>query len=265
MIKRLRILLKTIVFYVAVTSVFVLAGALADSRNEPVSYLLPTAIAALFSFLLSWLFIKWDGKSLADIGLRYSRHSSWQRLLTGAGLGWAMAFAQATILHALGLLQLVWAPISAQQAIASISLFLIAAVREELVFRGYALQQLAGSWGVWLAQTIMAGIFVMEHVAGGDSWANALIGAGSGALLFGIAALASGGIALPIGIHFAWNSGQWALGFKPQPGLWKAITNHEHQSVANTVGLSVFIAGCLISSILIIFHYRFISPAAPKR
>jgi hypothetical protein len=68
---------------------------------------------------------------------------------------------------------------------------------------------------------LVASVFALEHRAGGYSWTNALFGAFVGSLLFGMAALATRGLALPIGLHAAWNFGQWIVGEKETPGLWK--------------------------------------------
>ena len=42
-----------------------------------------------------------------------------------------------------------------------------------------------------------------------------------GSLLFGMATIASRGLAVPIGLHTAWNFGEWTMGLKGSPGLWK--------------------------------------------
>ena len=51
-----------------------------------------------------------------------------------------------------------------------------------------------------------------------------MLGVTAGSLMFGMAALATRGLALPIGLHAAWNLGQWVLGGKETPGPWRAIT-----------------------------------------
>src|SRR5205814_5127242 len=63
----------------------------------------------------------------------------------------------------------------------------------------------------------------LEHVAGGSTWLHAFFGAGVGSLLFGMAALATRGLALPIGLHAAWNFGDWVHGGKDSIGLWHPI------------------------------------------
>jgi hypothetical protein len=97
------------------------------------------------------------------------------------------------------------------------------ACREELAFHGYALRRLEWSFGLWIAQFIIALIFAIEHVLGGVTWVHAFSGALVGSLLFGMAALATRGLAVPIGMHTAWNFGQWALGGKDSSGIWQIV------------------------------------------
>jgi hypothetical protein len=40
-------------------------------------------------------------------------------------------------------------------------------------------------------------------------------------MLFGMAVLASRGLAFPIGVHAAWNAGSWLLGMKDEAGYWR--------------------------------------------
>jgi hypothetical protein len=111
------------------------------------------------------------------------------------------------------------------------------ASREELAFRGYPLRRLDDRFGVWSAQFIVALAFAMEHVAGGATWANAMLGAFVGSLLFGMAALATRGLAVPIGLHAAWNFGQWILGEKETPGLWRPVVEQGYNLPVEHMGM----------------------------
>lgn len=77
--------------------------------------------------------------------------------------------------------------------------------------------------GLWTAQLMIAFIFSIEHVIGGMTWGQAFLGAGTGALFFGLAAIRTNGIAFPTGLHIAWNFGQWCLGFKKETGILHGI------------------------------------------
>ena len=65
-----------------------------------------------------------------------------------------------------------------------------------------------------------------------------------GGVLFGMSAAASGGLALPIGLHAAWNVGDWFLGQKATPGPWRlrvyGHTDHEVLLVGSTSYLATF-------------------------
>jgi uncharacterized protein len=101
--------------------------------------------------------------------------------------------------------------------------YIALACREELAFRGYPLQMLDRRFGAWIALLATAILFALEHVLGGWTWWQALFGSGIGALLFGAAALRTRGLAVPIGLHVAWNFGDAMLGGKGVPGLWKPV------------------------------------------
>ncbi|MEG9435147.1 CPBP family intramembrane metalloprotease [Edaphobacter sp. HDX4] len=71
----------------------------------------------------------------------------------------------------------------------------------------------------WTAQFAVALVFALEHLAGGATWINAILGTVGGSLLFGMAAIVMRGLAVPIGLHGAWNFGQWTLGEKESSGI----------------------------------------------
>ena len=104
--------------------------------------------------------------------------------------------------------------------------YLALASREELAFHGYPLRRLEQSFGIWGAQLIVALVFALEHMVGGWPWTRALFGAGVGSLLFGMAAIATRGLAVPIGLHAAWNFGQSMMGLNGEPALWRAVVDN---------------------------------------
>jgi membrane protease YdiL (CAAX protease family) len=103
--------------------------------------------------------------------------------------------------------------------------YLALASREELAFHGYPLRRLERSFGMGGAQLIVALVFALEHMVGGWPWTRALFGAGVGSLLFGMAAIATRGLAVPIGLHAAWNFGQSMMGLYGEPAIWRAVVD----------------------------------------
>ncbi|HYP12588.1 MAG TPA: CPBP family intramembrane glutamic endopeptidase [Bryobacteraceae bacterium] len=104
--------------------------------------------------------------------------------------------------------------------------YLLLARMEEVGFRSYPLLPLKRILGLWTAQSIVAVAFIAYHVLNGQPWVSAVVGTGLGSLLFGMAAVTSRGLALPIGLHAMWNFGTWALGDKGGPWVWTPVFAH---------------------------------------
>ena len=77
-----------------------------------------------------------------------------------------------------------------------------------------------------------------------------------GSLLFGMAALATRGLAVPIGLHAMWNVGQWILGEKELPGLWKVWMEDRLQTRAQEVGMVSYLLGAGIAILGFWWRYR---------
>ncbi len=179
--------------------------------------------ASLATLALTLLFVRWDGIRLADIGASPQRPSI-GRMLLGFGIGLLLIAAQSGLFTLAEHVRWLRSDVTGYTSIISaLAAYLLLACREELAFRGYPLRRLDRAFGLWTAQLMVATVFALEHRAGGYSWTNALFGAFVGSLLFGMAALATRGLALPIGLHAAWNFGQWIVGDKEMPGLWKPV------------------------------------------
>jgi membrane protease YdiL (CAAX protease family) len=90
---------------------------------------------------------------------------------------------------------------------------LAAAVTEELLFRGLALQALERVCGSWVALAITAVFFGLLHLAnpGATLWSSFTIAVEAGVLL-GAAFLWRRNIWLVVGLHFAWNTSVGLLG-----------------------------------------------------
>jgi membrane protease YdiL (CAAX protease family) len=125
--------------------------------------------------------------------------------------------------------------------------YLVLALREELAFRGYPLRRLESAWGMWWALMLLSVVFALEHTAGGWSWSRSLLGPPAGALLFGMAALATRGIAVPLGIHAAFNFGQWLMGQKDAGGVWTPVIDTGFDRQADTLGYIGYLAGVLLA------------------
>lgn len=145
------------------------------------------------------------------------------RRLVGGGL--IGLFTYALTLTAIGLLI---APISVSftagpdplPAALTVAGYLALACMEELGFRGYALRSLSAAAGTRTALLVVSVLFAASHVLFGWPWQTILLGVLPSGVLFGVAAVVSGGLALPIGLHAAVNVAQWIAGAKETPGVF---------------------------------------------
>ncbi|MBK0379216.1 CPBP family intramembrane glutamic endopeptidase [Mucilaginibacter segetis] len=242
------LVLRIGLFYLLTLVIFALANVL-----KPL--LLSMTLAALGTYVLSLFFLRREGLSPASVGLAFGQHSV-VRFCCGLTGGLLMAGLQPVFLLASGQFHLERVHPSAGPVILQLSVYLAAACREELVFRGYSLRRLDQQYGLWIAQAVLFVLFALEHKITGMSWLTAFVGAGSGALLFGLASLKSRGLALPLGLHLAWNAGQWLFGFKGTPGLWRAVVEPGYAEQAEFLGYAAYGVAVGIAAIIIYFYYR---------
>ena len=209
-------LTRALLFWIATMTALVGASAAAAAP------LVIGALTAAATFVLTLLFLKWERASLRDYGFQVS-WGSCVRFAGGLLIGFALVAVQTGFLALGGGIHWVRTSTSMGASLLATAAFVLLATREELAFHGYPLRKLAQDIDPRVALIMVSIFFAVEHRLGGASWTNSLLGSGTGSLLFGLAALATRGLALPIGIHAAWNIGDWARGGKGSGGLWQTI------------------------------------------
>jgi len=200
------------------------------------------AVTSLGTLVLTVVFVRWEKLRLEDAGAAVSRKSP-LRFVVGFVVGLILVALHVTIEGAFGHIRWVRSEgVDFPAIAASLIVYLLLACREELAFHGYPLRRLNSLYGLWVSQLIIALVFAAEHVAGGWTWTQALFGAGVGSLLFGMAAITTRGLAVPIGLHAAWNLGDWMHGGKNSNGVWHPVVTDAHPDLASraaTIGYVV--------------------------
>jgi uncharacterized protein len=168
--------------------------------------------AAVFSALMLaatvaalWL----EGATLSVLGLAPSRQRVGE-LVTGFTIGAALFVSLALVrASSVGAVWTFAGVDASMSALAGLAVALLLLLPEELVFRGYAFRRLSDALGAGLAIGISALLFGLYHVAGSGMWG---VGAmfqfampALGGLVLGWAAVRSGGLALPMGLHLGGN------------------------------------------------------------
>ncbi len=156
-----------------------------------------------------------NGRALRDVAV-------------GLFAGFLLMAVPACLLWSSGIVRLDLAPADLGSCLTAIGMMLGVAVAEELLFRGVLFQRRVAGAGVWVAQLVVGAFFVLTHLQnpGMDGttqlWAGLNIFIAS--LVFGQAYLRTGGLALPIAIHFMANVTQGIIfGF--------GVSGHEEPSV----------------------------------
>lgn len=210
-------------FWLGFAGVVVLAGWVGGLVPRVWHGVVCGTVGSFGALALSGWRLRRDGLGWGDVGLAW-RRGSIARFLFGAVLGIALFAAIAGIGGMVGGWRWERSPRVDFAAVAlSAVTFLALNTMEELGFRGYPLRRLEAHFGLWRAQLIVAVMFGLSHYVLGWPLPAALLGAGLGSLVFGMAAIASRGLALPIGIHAAGNLTDWMLGGKGPGGVWRVV------------------------------------------
>jgi|TARA_B100001093_G_scaffold520288_1_gene614295 membrane protease YdiL (CAAX protease family) len=235
------------------------------SFDSPVMLFL-TACQVAGSFLTLWIATKFiDRKPLMSIGLSVKDKSN-EMLI---GLGFALAFIGGLffILWLIGAITITgYVGFKPGVFIVSMMLFL-AAFDEELIFRGYVLNNMMDSSSRWVALAGSSALFALMHAGNPSVWSNwvpmtELFAAG---FILGISYTFTKNLWFPTFFHFGWNFFQGLFGFEIS-GInvdsWKMISHESTGNVPDIVsggafGIegSVITLSCTIICTYLIYKY----------
>ena len=237
-----RSLSRVLLYLFGCAFVLALTAALPLARRGPGQELIIGSVASLGTLALTVLFVRWDGLRLRDVGAMPTGKSP-GLFVIGFMLGLSLVALHSCFVGVTGHVH--WERTSgahADQAALVLLGYVFLSAREELAFHGYPLRRLQNSFGVWTAQAMVAAAFALEHIAGGWTYGQAFWGAAIGSLLFGMASIATQGLAVPIGIHAAWNVGDWARGNRAEVGLWRPEIETGFEGTASWTGTWCYVA-----------------------
>ena len=172
------------------------------------------------------------------------RPASLGRFSMGVLLGLASFAIHVSIVATFaGPIRFEWVPgVGALAALIYFVRFLSTSCMEELGFRGYALRRLAGRRGPWPAVWLTAVAFGLSHLLYGWDMRTIALGVIPGGLLWGMSALATRGLAVPIGLHAAWNFASWSAGSRAETGLLQMIVEDDALERTQAVGAASYLS-----------------------
>ena len=172
------------------------------------------------------------------------RPSSLNRFFFGFALGMFSFAVHVAIISVLaGPIRFEWVPgIGAMAVSIYFVRFVATSCMEEVGFRGYALQRLMERMGPWPAVVITSVAFGLSHLSYGYDLRSIALGVIPGGLLWGMSAIATRGLAVPIGLHAAWNFANWTAGGRSETGLLTMIVEDDALELTQTVGVISYVS-----------------------
>lgn len=163
-----------------------------------------TLLGLIGSFLIIGIFrIRVDKKSLISLGFQMPRFS--KDVFVGLAIGAMIMLFGFVILLALGETRIEQMRFDWSNLVLSFFLFVCVSFSEEILMRGYVLNNFMDSWNKYLSLVISAFIFAALHLANPNfSWigmANIFIAG----LILGLSYIYTRNLWFPIALHFSWN------------------------------------------------------------
>lgn len=264
--------LRAIIFCAAIILATWLSGtlmgvALAVSGNTQVAQSLETLsllgilLAIVIGIALSIVFrVFVDRKPVISLGFdRPGEHRN--EPLTGLLLAMVLMGLGALILYLSGALRWVDIHFDSADFFIQLILMLLVATSEEMVFRGYLLNNLMDSLGRRAALAASAGLFTLAHVFNPEVTPIGIMNIFLGGALLGINFMYTRSLWFSIGLHFGWNFIQgYLLGFAVSgyqaPTLLRQELNGHPVLTGGTFGVegSIVTTGLLAAGIVVLYY-----------
>ncbi|NTW44699.1 MAG: CPBP family intramembrane metalloprotease, partial [Anaerolineaceae bacterium] len=202
-----------IIFFLVLASILVPTLLVAQQNTMDVSFGLQAVIVALTSFICQLLRRKPITELLGKLNEQW-----FKQLFLGGLVGSALMLIPALIMRLFGWVDWQWNLVGFSNLLTIVLLFAGVAAAEEMLFRGFIFQRLIAGVGVWSAQLVLAGLFLLTHLNNPGMTGNGKVLAGINiflaSILFGFAFIRTKSLAMPIGMHFMANFMQGGvLGF----------------------------------------------------
>ena len=252
-----------LIFFLVLASILVPVLLLAQKNGMDVTI----SVQAVILIAASWLCQALYRRPFAE--LTGSVNSRWYKDLCIGGLvGSVLMLMPALILGICGWVDWQWNSIDISTLSSSLLLFAGVAVAEELLFRGFVFQRLISGLGRWPAQCIMATFFLLTHLNNpgmtGSVKVMASVNIFLASILFGLAFIRTGSLAMPIGLHWMANWVQGGiLGFgvsgTDQLGLLKPVFgNATVWLTGGPFGLEASLPGliCVIVTLILASNWK---------
>lgn len=183
-----------------------------DYKESSEQQLIISFFGFLGTFLVLWIFMKYiDRERFIDLGFQ-TKNRFWDFIV---GTGVALVAMVLGFFVLLGLKEIKFSEIvlNNDEIVISVLLFLIVAVVEEALFRGYVLKNLMLSFNKYVALVISSVLFSLMHGFNPNMSLFSFFDLFCAGMILGITYIYTKNLWYPIGLHFGWNLFQTHLGF----------------------------------------------------
>ncbi|WP_437372042.1 CPBP family intramembrane glutamic endopeptidase [Maribacter litoralis] len=206
--------------YVIIVGLFQIGGAFVagipfgdnDFQANSLQELIMTFFSFLGTLLLVWIFMKYmDKQNFMDVGLQIKNRKN--DIIIGTllglvimGLAFVSLWAAEEIIYTdfnFDVLELIYTTL----------LFVLVAILEEVLFRGYILKNLMLSFNKYIALIISSALFAIAHGANPNISLFSLTGLFLAGIALGASYIYTKNLWYPIAFHFSWNLFQSLFGF----------------------------------------------------
>jgi len=210
------------------------------------------AIIEFASSLISvFIFRKFiDRRSFASLG--FSQSGQFNNILAAFFLAPALIGAGSLILYLTKHLEWDDFSFSGNDFFIEVGILALIAISEELVFRGYILNNLMQSFNKWIALIISALLFTLFHIANPAVGAIPLISLFLAGMLFGMNYVYTKNLWFSIALHFSWNLFQGPLsGYKISGVDFSSLLQIELKGDSSITGGDFGFEGSFIATALL--------------
>ena len=222
--------------------------AVAETAQKGIPYL-SFIVNAVIAVAVTWLFRRFiDARSFESMGFSFEKNGA--SAGTGFFLGIFLMCAGSCVLF-FGK-NLVWTNISfnGNELFISFGLMVIIALYEEMVFRGYILNNLLESVNKWIALLITALVFMAAHVSNPAFSVAGAVNILLAGILLGLNYIYTRNLWFGIMLHFTWNFFQGPLLGYPLSGMpQKSLLEHEVHGNNLITGGSFGYEGSLVATV----------------
>lgn len=239
-----------------------------NGDNSIFNFSILYAIMGLLIFSLTWIMRRYiDRQSFKSLGFY------WKGYGNEAGLGFfgalAILGAGSLILIATGYISFISATFEIVPLLLEIAIMIVVAFVEELLFRGYLLNNLLQSMNKWIALTISSVLFASFHQINPDITLFAVLNIVLAGVLLGLNYIFTKNLWFGIFFHFTWNYFQGPIlgydvsGLKLPSVIQQTISGPEVWTGGPFGFEGSLLCPLLFLIAIIVFGYRFIRRYQP--